>query len=273
MKKYELTDITKEYKGKTLYRIRALKDFKGVKIGDLGGWVETENNLSQKGECWIYDDAICMDNARMYNNAEMHHNTKMYDNSIMYNNSKIYHNSTMHNNSKMYDCSKMYDYSAMYNYSAMYDNTIISDRSRMYNDAKMHNNAKIYDNSVMYDKSKLFDNSRMRNNSIMYDNSAMYGCGALNGNAELHDTETLHGELVSKVEKYIDIANPKGRIVTGILKNGEILFNVGCQQEITKETFIDRIYNEDGGIEKHPYRKEYLKIIDMIELYLKNFKI
>ena len=39
--------------------------------------------------------------------------------------------------------------------------------------------------------------------------------------------------------------------------------------EITKEVFIDRIYNDDGGIEKHPYRKEYLKIIDVIELYLR----
>ena len=33
-KKYELTDITMEFKGRTLYRIRALKNFSDVKKGD-----------------------------------------------------------------------------------------------------------------------------------------------------------------------------------------------------------------------------------------------
>ena len=42
MKKYELTDETKEFNGKTLYRIRALIDFGLVKTGDLGGWIEKE---------------------------------------------------------------------------------------------------------------------------------------------------------------------------------------------------------------------------------------
>lgn len=51
-KKYELTDITKEYMGRTLHRIKALRDVDvSVKAGDLGGWVESEDNLSQVGEC------------------------------------------------------------------------------------------------------------------------------------------------------------------------------------------------------------------------------
>ena len=68
--------------------------------------------------------------------------------------------------------------------------------------------------------------------------------------------------------KKIEINNKKGRIVTGVLKDGKILYNIGCQSEITKEVFVDRIYNDDGGVKKHPYRKEYLKIIDVIESYL-----
>lgn len=37
MKKYKLTEETKEYYGITLYRIEALKDFGTVKAGDKGG--------------------------------------------------------------------------------------------------------------------------------------------------------------------------------------------------------------------------------------------
>ena len=40
-----------------LWRIRACKDFGDVKKGDYGGLVESEDNLSQYGECWIYEGA------------------------------------------------------------------------------------------------------------------------------------------------------------------------------------------------------------------------
>lgn len=41
-------------------QIRALKDIPchNVKVGDLGGYIENETNLSQEGDCWI--DAGCV---------------------------------------------------------------------------------------------------------------------------------------------------------------------------------------------------------------------
>ena len=68
-KKYGLTDETKEWCAHTLHRIRALKDFGSVKAGELGGWVESEHNLSQEGDCWIYDNAAVCDNATVCDTA------------------------------------------------------------------------------------------------------------------------------------------------------------------------------------------------------------
>lgn len=68
-KKYELTNETKEWCGHTLHRIRALKDFGDVKAGELGGWIESEHNLSQGGDCWIYDNAEVYDGARVCGDA------------------------------------------------------------------------------------------------------------------------------------------------------------------------------------------------------------
>lgn len=48
-KKYILTDETIKVNGKTLYRIKALREFSNVKAGDLGGFVESESNLSHDG--------------------------------------------------------------------------------------------------------------------------------------------------------------------------------------------------------------------------------
>lgn len=69
-KKYELVPETiTEFYCRPMYRIRALKDFSDVKKGDLGGYVESEYNLSQTGNCWIYDDSIVGLGARIIDNA------------------------------------------------------------------------------------------------------------------------------------------------------------------------------------------------------------
>ena len=71
MKKYELTDKTKEIGGKILHRIRALIDIPlhDVNAGDFGGWIEAERNLSQKGAAWVTDSACVMDSARVTDSA------------------------------------------------------------------------------------------------------------------------------------------------------------------------------------------------------------
>ena len=48
-KKYELTDETINHYGVVLHRIKALRSFGDVKAGDLGGFIESEDNLSQEG--------------------------------------------------------------------------------------------------------------------------------------------------------------------------------------------------------------------------------
>ena len=52
----------------------ACKDFSDVKKGNLGGFVNSEENLSHDGNCWVYG------NARVYGNAKVHGGVKVdYD--------------------------------------------------------------------------------------------------------------------------------------------------------------------------------------------------
>ena len=86
MKKYELTSETKVFLGKTLYRIKALVQFGNVNAGDLGGWIEKEENLSQSGNAWVsgdarvYGDARVSGNAWVYGNAEVSGDARVYGN-------------------------------------------------------------------------------------------------------------------------------------------------------------------------------------------------
>lgn len=89
MKKYELTDETIEVYGTALHRIKALKDFGNVKKGELGGYVESEHNLSQEGDCWVYGNARVYSNARVYGNAEVFGNAWVYDNAKVCGNAEV----------------------------------------------------------------------------------------------------------------------------------------------------------------------------------------
>ena len=73
--KYKLTENKKVINGITLYQIQALKSFNNVKINDLGGWVEKEENLSFYGDAWIYGDARVSGNAICEKNNIININT------------------------------------------------------------------------------------------------------------------------------------------------------------------------------------------------------
>ena len=71
-KKYELlTDDTIEVFGRKLFRIKAKKNFGTVEAGELGGYIEKEENLSEDGNAWVYADAMVYGNARVSGDAEV----------------------------------------------------------------------------------------------------------------------------------------------------------------------------------------------------------
>ena len=96
-KKYELTDIKIEVFGKTLFRIKALRDIKrfGVEKGDLGGYIEKEENLSQYGDAWVYGNARVYDDAEVYGNARVFGNTWVYGDARVFGNAEVFGDTEM----------------------------------------------------------------------------------------------------------------------------------------------------------------------------------
>ena len=66
--KYEiLKDEFIDFDGRKLYRIKALKDFRNVKAAEVGGYIESEQNLSQEGGAWVSGNARVYGAARVLN--------------------------------------------------------------------------------------------------------------------------------------------------------------------------------------------------------------
>lgn len=70
-KKFELTDnfIINAF-GVKLFQIKCTKSFKYAKEGDLGGYVEKDENLDQESDAWVSGDAW------VYGDAEIDNNNK-----------------------------------------------------------------------------------------------------------------------------------------------------------------------------------------------------
>lgn len=98
-KKYELTNesITLD-NGTKLYRIRALKDFGNVKAGEIGGYVQSENNLSQEGNAWVSGDALVSGDAEVSGNAWVSGNALVSGNARVSDNAEIYDNARVYGN-------------------------------------------------------------------------------------------------------------------------------------------------------------------------------
>ena len=65
------------------------------------------------------------------------------------------------------------------------------------------------------------------------------------------------------IKHITDVLETSYRLIYVLHEEGkEPLFSIGCQKNISKEYFIWRIYNLDGGLEKNPHRQEYLDILE-----------
>ena len=83
--KYEITDMAHE-EYPFLHRIRALRDICGeIRAGDIGGFVESESNLSaEPGDCaWIFDDAIACGSAYVSKGSVMSGHSRAEDNAYL----------------------------------------------------------------------------------------------------------------------------------------------------------------------------------------------
>ena len=146
-KKYKLTEETINVDGRTLYRIEALTYFGDVKQGDKGGFIENENNLTQYGKCWVYDNATVSGNAKVSGNAIIHEDAKVYGDA------KVSGNAIVHDKAEVYGDAMVYE------------------NAKIYGDAKVSGNAVVFGDAVVCGKAEVCDEAIVCGNAIVANDS------------------------------------------------------------------------------------------------------
>ena len=107
-KKFELTTNTKIFLGRKLFQIKALVSFGNVEAGELGGYIEKEENLSHNGNAWVYGNAKVCGDAWVYGNAEVYGDAKVYGNAEVYGDAKVCGDAWVYGDAKVCDDAKVY---------------------------------------------------------------------------------------------------------------------------------------------------------------------
>ena len=134
-KKYKLTDDTIVLKDTTLYRVMALRDFGDVKKGDLGGYISAEVNLSQDGDCWVYDQAKVYDGAHITDNAKVRGHAEAYGYCYIMDNADVYGSALVSGFSIISGEAKVFGMSKVQGSSQVKDNATVYDRAIVYGSA------------------------------------------------------------------------------------------------------------------------------------------
>ena len=148
-KKYILTDETLEFDGHLLHRIQAVTNFGNVKAGDLGGWIEKEENLSHEGNCWVSGEAKVSGDAKVYDNAQV------YDNAWVHCYARVY------GHAKVHDYAWVCGHAEVKDYAEVFDYATVMDYAKVYGFAKVHDYAKVYDCAEVYDYAKVCSHAQI----------------------------------------------------------------------------------------------------------------
>ncbi len=234
-KKYELVKddfIIVEGKIK-LYRIKALKEFNNVELGELGGYIEKEENLSHYGHCWVYGDARVFEEARVY------HNACVMDSSSVYGHAHIYGGATLLEDAIVRDNAQVGD------------NTWVTGDALVEGYARVANRAYLTSQAVVSGYAMVRDSAHISGTAVVTGDSNVFGRAEISGDA-----------IVRSKDDYIVFKNnwSSERYFTWTKSND--MWKVGCFYG-TGEDLVEKAY-KDGQLSGACY-EAYVNLVKTIE--------
>ena len=260
-KKYEFTVETIEVSGRTLHRIKAIRDFGYVKAGELGGFIEKEENLSHEGNCWVYNDAKVYGDAEVCGYANVHGNAWVYGNANVCVNAnvcgyaKVHGNAWVYGNANVCGDAEVCGYAKVHGNAWVYGYANVCGNAEVYGDAKVCGDAKVHGNAWVYGNANVCGNAEVYGDAKVCDDAKVCGDAEVCGNAE-----------ISMRSDYIVFENwwSSGRFFTWTRSNN--MWKVGCFYG-TGEELIQKAY-KDSEISG----REYEKVVRYVESILADEK-
>lgn len=229
MKKYEFTGEEKVVDGITLRRIRAVRRFTQADAGEIGGWIQGEDNLSHDGNCWVGEEAIVCNWARVTDDA------------LVSGRAQVYYSAKISGDTYVSDDAWIGGNAEVYGMARVGDNTVITDHAKVYERADVMGHALVRDYARVYGQALVDGTTQVFHNALVH------------GNAKLYDVIVPFDTEIQSMRDFIVFKNfwSSGRFFTYFRSNG--MWLVGCFWGTSKELL--EAAKEDGEVVYRGYKR------------------
>ncbi len=182
--KYEMTDDAKIVHGRRLHRIKALRDFDPeikalgdfghVKAGELGGWIQSDKNLSHEGTAWVFGNACVMDLALVEDDA------------------CVCDSAMISEAARISGIANVKDYAIVTNCATISDWVTIRDRAFVGGNAKIEGGVCVYGGASVYEDAHISGDARLFGDAYVYGKTRIFGYALVGGRACVESAE-IHG--------------------------------------------------------------------------------
>lgn len=231
--KYEFTGETMTYASRLLHRIRRIEDDK------LGGWIESEDNLSQEGNCWVDDNAKVYSEAKVYGEARVYDEAEVYGLAKVYGNAKVYKDAWVHGFAKVYGNAQVYGNAYVYGYAEIFCNAQVYGHARVYSKAKLYDDAAIYGCAEVFGNAKVYDDAEVYGLAKVCGEAEISGNVKVSGNTKVCDVAKVHDDSTKVAQDFIYKIDDSDKLnVKTEYSSIDEYFNSDYQNDIKLDTLI-----------------------------------
>ncbi|MCS4239886.1 hypothetical protein [Myroides odoratus] len=207
--KYQLTEESMDYKGHTLWRIQ------NMITGEMGGWLEGYNNLSQEEGCMVWEEAKVYGNAFIDNEATISGNATISDNATVSGHVSVLGNAEVYGDAILSGFCSIIGSAKVYGHALVQDYAIIDRNAEVYDEARVGNTTIVTDNTQVYGKAKIqgmasirgqakvYENAIVRDRAIVFENAQVYGNAKVGGSTFIMGNAQIHGNAIIKGNEII----------------------------------------------------------------------
>ena len=175
MKKFEFTGETKTtISGIVLHRIKALVRIDLgystiIEVGDLGGWLEKEDNLSYLGNAWVSGDAEVFGDAKIYGDALISGYSRVFGNARVFGDAEVY------NHAWVFGDAEVSDHAWIYDNAQVFGDAVVADSAWVFGDAKVSGYAQVFGDAEVSGYSRIFGNAQVSGDAEVFGDAKIYG--------------------------------------------------------------------------------------------------
>jgi len=189
MNKFKLTDNTVTVNGITLYRIEALKDFGTIKKGEVGGYLQSEDNLSQEGWCWVSGDARIFGKARVSEYASVSGEASVFGKASVSGDVRVSGKTWIFGEARIYGDARVSEEAKIFGHAW------INGDASVFGNAQVSGNASVFGKASVYGRAVIYGEASVNGEASVYGNARIYGKAWSNGKASVRGDESIEPSL------------------------------------------------------------------------------